>query len=66
MKRRYQFVLSKLAILALNEPVLEFRDQLNGLSTSRMSLGPVDWVGEMHNEKIVSVCFVKIGHFGTK
>ena len=31
-----------------------------------MSLGPVDWVGGMHNEKIVSVCFVKIGYFGTK
>ena len=26
-----------------------------------MSLGPVDWVGGMHNEKIVSVCFVKFG-----
>ena len=31
-----------------------------------MSLGPVDWVEGMHNEKVVSVCFVKIGHFGTK
>ena len=31
-----------------------------------MSLGPVDWVRGMHNEKTVSVCFVKIGHFGTK
>ena len=31
-----------------------------------MSLGPVDWVGEMHNENIVSVCFVKIGRFVTK
>ena len=31
-----------------------------------MSLGPVDWVGKMHNEKIVSVRFVKIGRFGTK
>ena len=31
-----------------------------------MSLGPLDWVEVMHNEKIVSVCFVKIGHFGTE
>ena len=66
MKRKHQFVLSKLASLALNEPVLELGDQLNGVRTSWMSLGPVDWVGGMHNEKIVSVCFVKIGHFGTK
>ena len=29
-----------------------------------MSLGPVDWVRGIHNEKIVSVCFVKIRHFG--
>ena len=66
MKRQYQFVLSKLAILALNEPVLEFRDHLNGLRTSWMSSGPVDWVGEMHNEQIVSVRFVKIGRYFTK
>ena len=66
MKRQYQFVLSKLAILALNEPVLEFRDHLNGLRTSWMSSGPVDWVGEMHNEKIVSVRFVKISRFVTR
>ena len=31
-----------------------------------MSLGPLDWIEVMHNEKIVSVCFVKIGHFGTE
>ena len=31
-----------------------------------MSLGPVDCVGEMQNEKIVSVRLVKIGHFVTK
>ena len=41
-------------------------DQLNEPRTSWMSLGPGDWVGGMHNEKIVSVCFVKIDHFGTK
>ena len=59
-------LLSKLAIWALNEPVLEFGDQSNGLRTSWMSLKPVDWVGKMHNEKIVSVRFVKIGRFVTK
>ena len=31
-----------------------------------MSLGPLDWVGGMHNEKIVSVRLVKIGRFVTK
>ena len=31
-----------------------------------MSLGPLDLVGGIHNEKIVSVCFVKIGYFGRK
>ena len=31
-----------------------------------MSLAPVDWVGEMQNEKIESVRFVKIGRFCTK
>ena len=36
------------------------------LGTSWMSLGPLDWIEVMHNEKIVSVCFVKIGHFGTE
>ena len=31
-----------------------------------MRLGPLDWVGGMHNEKKVSVCLVKIGNFGTE